>query len=149
MKNVSILFCATLLMLFSCKTNTPTTVSYEVIKTKILNDSTFASLPEEEKLTLSDSLVHKLKNDTDFNTYARNMETLYLSRLDSTRQQSSEDKKSLIMAITGMGTKFPELRKLPKETQKEIMEEAGDTLSRDIKNQLKNELSQNVVAEKP
>ena len=142
------LFCATLLVLLSCKNSAPTT-SYDVIKTKILNDSIFANLPKEEQSMFADSLVYKLQNDTDFNTYAKNMETLLLSRIDSTKQQSTKDKKKLIMAITGMGTKFPELRKLPKATQKEIMEKAGDTLTRDLKNQLKNELSKNTVAEKP
>ncbi len=147
MKRFTVLFYAIVLVLLSCKNSTPTT-AYDIIKTKILNDSIFANLPNEEQSMFTDSLVYKLQNDTDFNTYAKNMETLLLSRIDSTKQQSTKDKKKLIMAISGMGAKFPELRKLDKATQKEIMEKAGDTLTRDLKNQLKVKLSEKTAEAK-
>ncbi len=147
MKRFTVLFCATLSLLLSCKNIAPTT-SYDVIKTKILNDSIFANLPKEEQSMFADSLVYRLQNDADFNTYAKNMETLLLSRIDSTKQQSTKDKKKLIMAISGMGSKFPELRKLDKATQKEIMEKAGDTLTRDLKNQLNVKLSEKTAEAK-
>ena len=149
MNKIFLLISTALLLILACNNSTPKVASYEVIKTKILNDSTFSSLPEAEQVVFSDTLIYKLKNDADFNSYARNMETMLTARLDSTKSKSDDTKTTLILAIRRMGTKFPELRKLDKVTRKMIMEQAGDTIARDVKRRFSESLLKKSRIEQP
>lgn len=112
----------------SCQNEATLAKDNEAIKTEILNDRTLAELTEEEQTTFTEQLVNRLKNDIDFKIYIENMKLMALSRTDSTKPQSSESKMELINAIKSIGSKFPELRKLDKETQKLVMAKAGYTV---------------------
>lgn len=117
--------------------------SYAEIKEKVLKGSKEipTSLSTAEKQIFIDEFSKKLKNDEDFKTTYLELKKSFLGKVVTRKDSSSSfNKKKFVLAMLVIQKKFPEINKLDKETRAEIMRKAGDTLTKEDKKRLREEM---------